>query len=43
MQKTEYEKMLAGELYDAGDKVLMQMRIACKSTECRNIIKLNTT
>ena len=27
MQKTEKQKMLAGELYDAGDPELMQMRI----------------
>ena len=26
MMKTEYQKMLAGELYDAGDKELMDMR-----------------
>ena len=27
MHKTEYQKMLAGELYDAGDDTLMQLRI----------------
>ena len=31
MQKTEYEKMIAGELYNAGDEQLMQMR--CKARE----------
>jgi maltose O-acetyltransferase len=29
--KTEYEKMLAGELYDAGDKILTQMRIRARA------------
>lgn len=29
--KTEYEKMLAGELYDAGDTELMSMRIKAKA------------
>ena len=31
MQKTEYEKMLAGELYDASDHELMQMRIDARA------------
>jgi maltose O-acetyltransferase len=31
MQKTEYEKMLAGELYDASDKKLMEMRIRARA------------
>ena len=29
--KTEYEKMLAGELYDAGDPQLMEMRVKAKT------------
>src|SRR5690349_16240797 len=29
--KTEYEKMLAGELYDAGDKELTAMRIKARA------------
>jgi hypothetical protein len=29
--KTEYEKMLAGELYDGRDEVLMQMRINARA------------
>jgi maltose O-acetyltransferase len=29
--KTEYEKMLAGELYDASDKQLMEMRIKARA------------
>ena len=29
--KTEYQKMLAGELYDAGDKELMEMRITART------------
>ncbi|HKO79544.1 MAG TPA: maltose acetyltransferase domain-containing protein [Chitinophagaceae bacterium] len=29
-QKTEYEKMLAGELYDAGDRELLTMRIKAR-------------
>lgn len=29
--KTEYQKMLAGELYDAGDEQLMQMRIKLRN------------
>ena len=31
MQKTEYQKMLARELYDAGDKELMHMRISARA------------
>jgi len=31
MQKTECEKMLAGELYDASDKELMEMRIRARA------------
>ena len=31
MQKTEYEKMLAGELYDASDKELMHMRVSARA------------
>src|SRR4051794_4650115 len=31
MQKTEYEKMLAGELYDASDKELLEMRIRSRA------------
>jgi hypothetical protein len=27
MQKTEYEKMIAGELYNAGGEQLMRMRL----------------
>ena len=30
MQKTEYEKMLDGELYDANDAVLKQMRLKAR-------------
>ena len=29
--KTEYEKMLAGELYDASDKQLMEMRVKARA------------
>jgi hypothetical protein len=29
--KTEYQKMLAGELYDSGDDTLVQMRVAVRS------------
>lgn len=29
--KTEYEKMLAGELYDAGDKQLFEMRVKARA------------
>jgi len=31
MKRTEYEKMLAGELYDAGDKELKEMRIRARA------------
>ena len=31
MGKTQYEKMIAGELYDGSDPVLLQMRISARS------------
>src|SRR4051812_46034773 len=31
MQKTEYQKMLAGELYDASDEELTEMRIHARA------------
>ena len=31
MIKTEYEKMIAGELYDASDKQLFEMRVKARS------------
>lgn len=31
MQKTEYQKMIAGELYDANDSALVQMRIKART------------
>ena len=31
MQKTEYKKMLAGELYDAGDEELVEMRVHART------------
>jgi len=31
MQKTEYQKMLAGELYDANDNALMEMRVRARA------------
>jgi len=34
MQKTEYQKMLAGELYDVSDKELMQMRVHARALMC---------
>jgi maltose O-acetyltransferase len=30
MQKTEYQKMLAGELYDSSDEILFQMRVKAR-------------
>jgi maltose O-acetyltransferase len=32
MKKSEYQKMLSGELYDAGDEILMQMGIRARAS-----------